>query len=83
VVGVDYLDVRPDQALKLVKDTGVTYPLLADPGGRLRVDLKVRGLPGIVFVKADGTVETEYRVVRSYAELRGIVQDQLGVELPA
>ena len=83
VVGVDYLDVRPDQALELAKDSGVTYPLLADPAGALRVDLKVRGLPGIVFVKADGTVETEYRAVRSYAELRGLVQDQLGVEVPA
>ena len=83
VVGVDYLDVRHDQALELAKDSGVTYPLLADPAGALRVDLKVRGLPGIVFVKADGTVETEYRAVRSYAELRGLVQDQLGVEVPA
>ena len=83
VVGVDYLDVRPDQALELVKDTGVTYPLLADPDGDLRAGLKVRGLPGIVFVKADGTVVTEYRVVRSYAELRGLVQDRLGVRLPA
>ena len=83
VVGVDYLDVRPDQALELVKDTGVTYPLLADPDGDLRAGLKVRGLPGIVFVKADGTVVTEYRVVRSSAELRGLVKDRLGVRLPA
>jgi thiol-disulfide isomerase/thioredoxin len=83
VVGVDYLDVRPDQALELVKDTGVTYPLLADPSGDLRSGLKVRGLPGIVFVKADGSVETQYRVVRSYAELRTLVQDQLDVRLPA
>ena len=36
VLGVDYLDTQPDQALELVKDTGVTYPLLADPGGDLR-----------------------------------------------
>ena len=83
VVGVDYLDVRPDQALKLVKDTGVTYPLLADPSGDLRADLKVRGLPGVVFVKADGSIDVQYRVVRSYAELRGLVQDQLGVRVPA
>ena len=83
VVGVDYLDTRPDQALELVKETGVTYPLLADPDGDLRAELKVRGLPGIVFVKADGSVVTEYRVVRSYAELRGLVQHRLGVRLPA
>lgn len=83
VVGVDYLDVRPDQALQLARDSGVTFPLLADPGGELRADLKVRGLPGVVFVKADGTIDTQFRVVGSYAELRGLVQDQLGVRLPA
>jgi thiol-disulfide isomerase/thioredoxin len=83
VVGIDYLDVRPDRALELVEQTGVTYPLLADPAGDLRAALKVRGLPGVVFVKADGTVVTEYRVVRSYAELRGLVRDRLGVRVPA
>lgn len=83
VVGVDYLDVRPDQALQLVKDSGVTYPLLADPAGTLRVPLKVRALPGVVFVSADGTIDTQFRAVDSYAELRGLVQDQLGVRLPA
>ncbi len=83
VVGVDYLDVRPEQALQLAKDSGVTYPLLADPSGDLRVALRVRALPGVVFVKADGTIDTQFRVVRSYAELRGLVQDQLDVKLPA
>ena len=83
VVGVDYLDTQPAAALKLVEETGVTYPLLADPEGRLRADLKVRGLPGVVFVDADGTVTTEFRVVKSYAELRDLVQDRLDVRLPS
>ncbi|CAN5639847.1 hypothetical protein BH10ACT10_BH10ACT10_11960 [soil metagenome] len=83
VVGVDYLDVQPQQALELAKAAGVTYPLLADPGGELRVPLKARALPGVVFVKADGSTEVQFRVVGSYAELRGLVQDQLGVRLPA
>jgi thiol-disulfide isomerase/thioredoxin len=83
VIGVDYLDTQPAAALQLVRETGVTYPLLADPAGRLRADLKVRGLPGVVFVNEDGTVTTEFRVVKSYAELRGLVQDRLDVRLPA
>ena len=84
VLGVDYLDTQPDGALRLVRSSGVTFPLLADPDGRLRTDLRVRGLPGIVFVAADGTVtDVEYRSFSSYDELRDVVQQQLGVALPA
>ena len=39
VLGVDYLDTQPKAALELVEQTGVTYPLLADPAGNLRVAL--------------------------------------------
>jgi thiol-disulfide isomerase/thioredoxin len=84
VVGVDYLDTQPDGALRLVRDTGVTFPLLADPEGRLRSALKIRFLPTVVFVAADGTVtDVQARAFSSYAELRDSVEEQLGVEVPA
>ena len=83
VLGIDYLDTRPDLALRLVQQTGVTYPLLADPDGVLRRDFGVRGLPGVVLVKPDGSVDVQLRVVRSYAELRGLVQHGLGVSIPS
>lgn len=83
VVGVDYLDTRPDKALELARDTGVTYPLLADPGGQLRADLRIRGLPGVAFVAADGSVDVEFGVVDSYAELRAMTEKHLAVKLPA
>jgi thiol-disulfide isomerase/thioredoxin len=83
VLGVDYLDTQPAAALQLVRRTGVTYPLLADPSGTLRSGLGVRGLPGIVLVGRDGSVHVEYRVFRSYAELRGVVRERLGVAVPA
>jgi len=84
VVGIDYLDVQPEAALQLVKDTGVTFPLMADPGGALRAPFRVRGLPGVVFVGKDGSVsQPEFRVVKSYAELRGLVQDELDVRIPS
>jgi thiol-disulfide isomerase/thioredoxin len=83
VLGVDYLDTRPDKALELVRDTGVTYPLLADPGGALRTDLRIRGLPGVAFVGADGSVQVQFGVVDSYAELRAMTEKQLGVRLPS
>jgi len=83
VLGVDYLDPQPDRALGLVKATGVTYPLLADPDGTLRPDFGVKGLPGLVMVAADGKVTVQFRVVRSYAELRTAVQQVLHVSVPA
>lgn len=84
VVGVDYLDTQPGRALQLAARSGVTFPLLADPDGRLRRDLKVRALPGIVFVDAAGKVSrVEFRSFGSYAELRDLVEQRLDLTLPA
>ena len=83
VLGIDYLDTQPAQALQLVDQTGVTYPLVADPSGALRRDLRVHGLPGIVLLDRSGrVVDLEYRVFRSYGELRGLVADKLHLRLP-
>jgi thiol-disulfide isomerase/thioredoxin len=84
VLGVDYLDPDPGPALELARSAGVTYPLLADPGGALRTPLRIRGLPGVVLLRRNGTVATvQFRVFRSYAELRALVQQRLGVTLGA
>jgi thiol-disulfide isomerase/thioredoxin len=84
VLGIDYLDTQPSAALDLVRRTGVTYPLLADPDGDLRADFRIRGLPGLVLVDERGrVVDVEFRVVRSYAELRGLVERRLDVRLPS
>ncbi len=84
VLGVDYLDTQPAQALQLARGAGVTYPLAADPGGLLRTGLKIRGLPGIAFVDRDGkVVDVEFRLITSYAQLRSLVRQHLGVTLPA
>ena len=85
VLGVDYLDTQPARALELARQTGVTYPLVADPDGRLRGYRGIgRGLPGVVLVDGNGKVVTvQFRVVKSYAEIRGLVRQQLHVHLPA
>ena len=85
VLGVDYLDTQPSRALQLARQTGVTYPLVADPDGRLRGYRGIgRGLPGVVLVDGSGkVVAVQFRVVSSYAELRGLVEQQLHVHLPA
>jgi thiol-disulfide isomerase/thioredoxin len=83
VVGIDYLDTRPDQALSLAADTGVTYPLIADPDGALRAPFRARFLPGVVLVNAKGAVnDVEYVSVRSYHELTSLVREHLHVALP-
>lgn len=83
VLGVDYLDTQPGRALALAAQTGVTYPLLADPTGELRADFRVRGLPGVVLVDANGRVkDVRFEVMRSYGQLRTLVRDRLGVRVP-
>lgn len=80
VLGIDYLDTQPRRALELVRETGVTFPLLADPAGQIRVPFRVRGLPGVLFVDGGGTVvHIEYTVIGSYAQLRGLVSEHLGI----
>ena len=59
VLGVDYEDPQTVAAMELVADTGVTYPLLADPQGDLRgADALpgLRGLPFLALVDEDGRV---------------------------
>lgn len=80
VLGIDYLDTQPAGALALAEATGVTFPLLADPDGVLRPEFRIRGLPGVLFVDESGrVVQVEFTVVRSYAQLRGLVREHLGV----
>ena len=80
VLGIDYQDTQPKRALELIGDTGVTYPLLADPAGQIRAPFRVRGLPGVLFVDDDGNVvHLEYTVIRSYEQLRDLVEEHLDV----
>ncbi len=84
VLGVDYQDTRPDWALDLLDQTGVTYPSVADPSGKLRVPFRVRGLPGIVFVdEAGDVVAVEYVVIESFDQLAALVDKHLGVAVGA
>lgn len=85
VVGIDYQDVQPEAALQLVKKTGVTYPLVADPGGDLNGNgafPRVRGLPYLAFVAADGSLAyVGAGGVSSEQELVDLVHEHLGIDL--
>lgn len=80
VLGVDIDDREPGRALALAIDTGVTYPLLADPDALLRAPLRVMALPQTVLVAGDGrVVAVERNVMSSYDQLLALVQQHLGV----
>lgn len=82
VVGIDWQDVQPEAALQLARKTGVTYPLLADPGdetsGAGPIN-RVRGLPMLLLVDADGeVVHQEFVALDSRAQLDQLVEEHLG-----
>lgn len=83
VLGVDYQDVQPQAALELARDSGVTYPLLADPQGDLNgADPfpALRGLPFLALVAPDGTVvHREFVALSSLSQLEDLVAEHLGV----
>ena len=80
VIGIDYKDPAPDDAIELARVSGVTYPQLSDPDQKTASALKVVALPQTVFVDAQGTiVATERKEFRSYAELTAAIERHLGV----
>lgn len=85
VVGIDYNDVQPKAALELARDTGVTYPLLADPGSTLEGTESfptIPGLPWIVLVDADGAIVHKQPIeITSVDQLVGLVDEHLGTHL--
>jgi thiol-disulfide isomerase/thioredoxin len=81
VLGIDVADAAPEAALRLAKDSEVTYPLLVDRSSKIRGPLRVSGLPMSVFVDAQGRmVFTERTPFRSYADLTAAIRQHLGVE---
>lgn len=86
VLGIDFNDVHPAQALELARETGATYPSIADPGGDLMTEdafaLARRGIPVFLFVDADGTVVGQASGgVDSAAEVEDLVAEHLGITL--
>lgn len=87
VLGVNLLDAYPGIALKQVRQRGVSYPQVADPGGELLETpefARARGLPVLAFVDDAGEiVGLKVGGVRSVEELVGLVEDALGADLAA
>ncbi|MGZ5400241.1 MAG: TlpA disulfide reductase family protein [Nocardioides sp.] len=85
VLGIDYQDQQVTGAMELVSETGVTYPLLADPQSALDGATpfpRMQGLPFLAFVDADGrVVHREFVVLESQRQLLDMVDDHLGITL--
>lgn len=85
VLGIDYEDPQTTNAMQLVADSGVTYPLLADPQSSLSAVPPfppLQGLPYLALVDADGVVVwKDFTVVESVDQLKGLVEEHLGEDL--
>jgi thiol-disulfide isomerase/thioredoxin len=77
VLGVDWQETRADAARTLARDSGVTYPLVVDPDGRLRS----QALPKLILLDKDGRVAFQrYVKITSMAQLEKLVEKHLEVE---
>ena len=86
VLGIDYQDFAPDEALKLLDESDATFPQLADPGGAIggrKLDVNPdRTLPIIILVRADGTIAWQaYQRIDDLQQLEDLVSEHLGVTL--
>jgi thiol-disulfide isomerase/thioredoxin len=83
VVGIDYDDPATEDAMDLLRDTGVTYPQLADPQASLAAAdplPRMAFLPFLALVDADG--EVVYRAaiaIKTLTQLEDLVEEHLGV----
>lgn len=91
VLGIDFNDHQPGAALELARDTGISYPQLADPNTDLALADPLpnfAGLPAIIFIDADGVVVNDdgsLRVtageIHSVADLVELVEEHLDITL--
>ena len=80
-LGVDFLD-EEGAARRLAAETGVTYPLAADPKGTEVAKLGVTALPTTVFFSADGVLRGRRFGELNADRLRAAIRTYLGVEVP-
>lgn len=84
ILGIDYQDPQTTAAMELVQETGVTYPLLADPQSSLQGASPfpaLVALPMFAFVDGEGGATVVTGGVESLGELLDLVEEHLGVRL--
>ncbi len=73
-VGVNVVDI-PSEATRLARQTGVTYPLVRDPDGRLLRFVGGISMPTTAFVDAEGRVVKVLSRKLSAEDLRAAIED--------
>lgn len=83
VLGVDGMDTIPGVALRQAIQRGVTFPMVADPGGDLQGGpLTITGFPTTYILTGDGNVERLQKGgMTSAAQVKQLVQAKLGKSL--
>ncbi|QIX28249.1 TlpA family protein disulfide reductase [Nocardioides sp. JQ2195] len=85
VLGIDFQDTQPGAALDLIRETGVSYPQLADPQTDLSLKdplPNIAGLPYVILIDEDGVVRDQrFEEIDDLAELEGLVSKHLGIDL--
>lgn len=83
VLGIDGIDTIPGVALRQAIQRGVTFPMVADPGGDLQGGpLSISGFPTTFLLTANGTVERLQRGgMTSAAQVKQLVEAKLGTTL--
>jgi cytochrome c biogenesis protein CcmG, thiol:disulfide interchange protein DsbE len=80
-LGVDYLD-EERAARRLVADTGVTYPLAADPKGTEVAKFGVTALPTTLFFSAEGVLRGRRFGELDADRLRAAIGTYFGQQVP-
>lgn len=80
IAGVDVADPRT-AAAQFARRLGVTYPLLADPGGTTAADYRVTALPVTFLISPGGSILARHDGALTSSELEAVLQmdfQQLG-----
>ncbi|MDQ1106499.1 thiol-disulfide isomerase/thioredoxin [Nocardioides zeae] len=83
VLGIDYNETRPDEAIALLDETGATFPQLIDVDlvlGTQRPFVPLREIPKTVVVDADGEVTVLPQSFDDLDDLLDAVAEPLGLD---
>jgi thiol-disulfide isomerase/thioredoxin len=80
ILGIDYNDPLPVEAIEFARDAGWGWPHLADPDKTLAGPLQIAGPPQTFFVSADGVVVHRHvGAFTSTRQLADLAEQYLGV----
>jgi len=83
IVGIDVEEASAQDGIAFVKRYGMAWPQLADNEQKTRVDFGM-GVPVTWFVNSKGEVTyKKIGQIHSWVQLRGLVSQNLGIDVPS